>query len=115
MWFSKAPVLLLFIALFGVKKWLRYTSYAMLVLLGVAIVIPASITSSSCLPGNSSKGPAYLLHCSDTAAQGGLGLGIISVLADAIAMVIPMPVVLKLKLPTDKKVGLVVMFMSGIL
>jgi hypothetical protein len=115
MWCSKAPVLLLFITLFGVHRWLRFMSYTTMAVLGAAVITAAAVTTAACDLRNQTPSPLFLLDCSNTASQVGVGLGVISVVVDVIIMVIPLPVVAKLKLPTHKKVGLAIIFTSGIL
>lgn len=115
MWCSKAPIIFLFISLFGIERWLRFVSYATLVVLAVAVISAAGVTSATCNPNGDDLSPLFLLECSDVASKVGVGLGVISVVVDVIIMVIPIPVVIKLNLPTHKKAGLFVMFTSGIL
>ncbi|CAG8958657.1 hypothetical protein HYFRA_00011498 [Hymenoscyphus fraxineus] len=114
MWCSKAPILFLFIQLFGVQPRVSILSYMTLAVLGVAVIIAASVTTGKCNLGNNPPSPTFLLDCSKTASQVGVGLGIISVVVDLIIMLIPIPILIKLMMPMHKKVGLVIIFTSGV-
>lgn len=115
MWCSKAPILFLLINLFGVHHWLRNVCYVTLVALGVAVVTGTAVSSGTCDLRGRTPSISFLLQCSDTSSTVGVGLGIISAVADLVIMVIPIPVIFNLRMPTHKKVGLVVIFTSGIL
>ncbi|EHK99467.1 hypothetical protein M7I_4624 [Glarea lozoyensis 74030] len=72
-WSSKAPILLLYIRLFGVKNWLKVSSTKI-----------------------------------------GVTLGTTSVVADLIILVLPIPVILKLQMAGPKKIGLFIVFLTGV-
>lgn len=115
MWCSKAPILFLFISLFGVRAMLRISSYIVLVLLGIATLIAAAGTSAACDPRGDGITPEFILHCSQMASKYGVALGFVSVFVDVIIIILPVPAVWQLNLPKHKKIGLSIVFMSGIL
>lgn len=115
MWCSKAPILFLYISLFGVRRWLRITSYITLVVFAAAIIVAAAIASAPCDPHHQEVDILTLLHCTEVSSKVGVGLGVLSVTADVIIIILPIPVIVTLNLPQSKKLGLLVMFMSGIL
>ena len=115
MWCSKAPILFLYISLFGVRRWLRITSYITLVMFAAAIIVAAAIATAPCDPNHQDPDFSMLLHCTDINSKVGVGLGVLSVTADVIIIILPIPVIMTLNLPGAKKFGLLVMFMSGIL
>lgn len=115
MWSSKAPILFLYISLFGVRRWLRITSYITLVVFAAAIIVAAAIASAPCDPNHQTPDIMMLLHCTEVSSKVGVGLGVLSVTADVIIIILPIPVIVTLNLPRAKKFGLLIMFMSGIL
>ncbi|KAI1346845.1 hypothetical protein F5Y01DRAFT_319329 [Xylaria sp. FL0043] len=115
LWCSKAPILFMFITLFGVRRALRFASYMMLAVLGIAVLVAAVITSATCTPGSGGLAPEFITKCSKVGATAGVALGFVSVLSDVIILILPLHVVWQLHLTAHKRLGLVVMFSSGIL
>lgn len=117
MWSAKAPVLLLFIRLFGVQRWVRIISILTLAILGVAILAADSYNAAKCAPPKKDIDitPAFLLNCSKASSEVGVGLGTIGVVADIIIFIVPLPVIAKLHLPLAKRIGITVVFLAGIL
>jgi hypothetical protein len=119
MWTSKAPILLLFIRLFGVSKPLRFTCYAILFFTAVAYLLGAAIPSALCTPkAVDFTDPMALMNlalCSKRSSQAGVALGVVSLTTDLIILVIPLPFITKMHLPFDKKIGLIAVFLVGIL
>lgn len=115
MWCSKAPILLLYIAIFGIRVMLRISSYIVLVLLGIATLVAAAGTSAACDPRGGGITAEFILQCHQMGSKYGVALGFVSVFVDVIIIILPIPAVWQLNLPKHKKVGLSIMFMSGIL
>lgn len=62
--------------------------------------------------------PADLLHlanCSKKSSQSGVALGAVSVATDVLALCLPIRVIMRMQLALAKKVGLVIVFLSGVL
>ncbi|KAI1178824.1 hypothetical protein F4777DRAFT_575771 [Nemania sp. FL0916] len=115
LWCSKAPVLFMFVTLFGVKSFLRFACYAMLLALALGVTISTSLITAVCNPNVEVATPKYLLHCNSVGLVAGLAVSFLSVVIDVIMIVLPINVVWHLNLSTHKKVGLAIMFGSGIL
>ncbi|OTA76493.1 hypothetical protein M434DRAFT_38837 [Hypoxylon sp. CO27-5] len=114
MWSSKAPILILYITLFGIRKWLRTASYATLLVTGVIFLTMASYTTANCDPRGQLVDLSFILSCSNASKRSGFTLGITSVIADGTIFVLPLPIIARLKLPTRKKMGLGIVFLTGV-
>ncbi|KAI1353334.1 hypothetical protein F5Y01DRAFT_276730 [Xylaria sp. FL0043] len=113
LWFSKAPILLLYIKLFGVHRWIRWASCATLVITGLVYVAGLIFTLVMC-PTDKINLMAYQT-CAHSNTLTGVISGFVSVIADAIIFVLPIRVVFGLQLEPSKKIGLSITFLSGIL
>jgi hypothetical protein len=115
MWCSKAPILFLYMTLFGIKRHMRISCYIVLVILGIAVIAAAAVTSASCNPGNDAISQEFILKCSSVGSTSGVALGVVSVIVDIIIFILPLASIWRLQLPKIKKVGLAIMFTTGIL
>ncbi|RYP73249.1 hypothetical protein DL771_003678 [Monosporascus sp. 5C6A] len=89
-YFSKAPLLVLYIRIFGIKKWVRVT--------------PSRTISDEALQLYCFKGTYALM----------IIRGLTSVLTDVVMLCLPLAVISKLQLSPSKKIGIALVFMSGI-
>ena len=116
MYFAKAPILALYIRLFGVKPWVRYTCYITLAATLLQFLAMATLVGASCTPvakeGLKSDKTAA---CIATIFKSGIWNGLTSMVTDIIALVIPIPIVMKLQLPLHKRIGLGFVFLTGVL
>ncbi|KAF4631711.1 hypothetical protein G7Y89_g6426 [Cudoniella acicularis] len=117
LWTAKAPILLLFIRLFGVHRWIRVTSIAILVVTGVAIIVGDSYNAAKCAPPKSDDGMTlvFLSNCSTASSYVGVTLGTFGLVADIIIFVLPLPIIAKLHLPLGKRIGIAIVFLAGFL
>ncbi|KAF2964081.1 hypothetical protein GQX73_g9494 [Xylaria multiplex] len=113
LWFSKAPILFLYLKLFGVNRWLRYISWATLVVAGLVYIAGLIFTLVMC-PTDLITLERYQT-CAHSNTLTGVISGFVSVIVDAIIFVLPIPIIFGLQLETSKKIGLSVAFLSGIL
>ncbi|GAW14104.1 hypothetical protein ANO14919_034980 [Xylariales sp. No.14919] len=113
LWFTKAPILFLYLKLFGVNRWLRYISWATLLVAGLVYVAGLIYTLVNC-PTDKITLERYQT-CAHANTLTGVFSGFVSVVVDAIIFVLPIPVIFALQLETSKKIGLSVAFLSGIL
>ncbi|KAI0535658.1 hypothetical protein GGR58DRAFT_478305 [Xylaria digitata] len=113
LWFSKAPILFLYLKLFGVNRWLRYISWATLVVAGLVYIAGLIFTLVMC-PTDLITLERYRT-CAHSNTLTGVISGFVSVIVDAIIFVLPIPIIFGLQLETSKKIGLSVAFLSGIL
>ncbi|KAI0971689.1 hypothetical protein F4678DRAFT_472207 [Xylaria arbuscula] len=103
-YFAKAPVLVLYVRLFGIRKWFRVTVWTTL---GVSFFIflgSLLYASVKC-----SAGKVYdqitELGCINAGGRNGLVHGVASLTLDLIIFVLPLPIVFHLHLSTNKKIG----------
>ncbi|KAI1412117.1 hypothetical protein F5Y13DRAFT_200110 [Hypoxylon sp. FL1857] len=112
-WLSKAPILLLLIRLFGVKIWLRIIAYVALVVSGLIVLGATSYSAALCDP-KGLGGIDFSAQCALAGARGSIIVGFVGLILDLTIFVLPLPVIFRLNLPFNKKLGLAVVFMSGI-
>ncbi|KAI5865351.1 hypothetical protein GGS23DRAFT_558809 [Durotheca rogersii] len=114
-WFAKAPIFLLFIHLFGVKLWLRWTSYAALLVTLLYLLGWNIWVGINCVPYSPDDVPALLVSCAYAGSVAGVACGAFNVVVGLLIFLLPLPVITKLQLPIGKKVGVAVVFLIGIL
>ncbi|KAI0008533.1 hypothetical protein F4779DRAFT_436753 [Xylariaceae sp. FL0662B] len=112
LWASKVPILFMYIHLFGVKKWLRYSSYIGILTTALACLAGMIVALVGCKIENAT--PERLPICVDYSTIAGLIFGFISIFADVFIFCLPIPVILGLHLPLSKKIGVAVVFSTGI-
>ncbi|KAH8167667.1 hypothetical protein CIB48_g608 [Xylaria polymorpha] len=115
LWTCKAPILFLYLRLFGIKKWLRITSYTTLALTGAVYISGIVATPPACTPHSHDLSDDFIKGCQNRTRMINVYLGSVSVLVDIIILVLPMPVVFGLKLLVKSRVGLIALFLSGLL
>lgn len=113
-WFTKAPVLLILIRIFGVKTWLRTISYSTLVLSALAIVGGISYGGAICNP-KGTWSPEFSSKCVIAGPITSLVAGVTGLIVDLIVFILPLPVIFKLNLSLGRKIGIALLFMAGIL
>ncbi|KAI0457383.1 hypothetical protein F5B21DRAFT_464287 [Xylaria acuta] len=114
LWTCKAPILFLYLRLFGIKKWLRITSYTTLGLTAAVYASGIIAIPPACTPHTHDLSEDFINGCQSRTRMINVYLGSVSVLADVIILVLPMPVVFGLKLLVKSRVGLVFLFLSGL-
>ncbi|CAH0051929.1 unnamed protein product [Clonostachys solani] len=115
MWSSKVPVLLLYVRLFGIKRWLRYTCWILVVVTGLIFTAGAAYTSAICNTNGNPITPVFMLECSNAASHAGVALGTVAIVTDVIIFVLPLPIIVKLKMSARRKGGLFLVFFTGLL
>jgi len=114
-WASKSAILALYIRVFSIKRWVKYLSYlAILILFGFHwALIP--LASAYCVPRNGHSWVSALEKCGAQVKVIGPMHGGLGVAADIFMLVLPLPVLNKLQLSKPKRMGLMIVFMSGFL
>ncbi|PVI05740.1 hypothetical protein DM02DRAFT_70684 [Periconia macrospinosa] len=112
--FSKAPVLLLYMRLFGVHRWVRWTCRITLIIMALGFLgslIPPLI---HCHPLDKPVTAAKWKRCGTANLESGVTSGTVSVAADLVIMLIPLRPILTLTLSRRRKIGITIIFCSGI-
>ncbi|KAI9148472.1 hypothetical protein HJFPF1_12304 [Paramyrothecium foliicola] len=114
LWTSKAPILMVYIRIFGVQAWLRWACHIVLIVsaLGyIASFIPAII---KCRPLDTPHTPEKWVECSESNFTGSAVAGVVSVVVDLCILIFPLRPIYLLNLSTRRKIGLGIVFCSGI-
>jgi hypothetical protein len=114
-WASKTAVLALYLRIFSVEKVIRYTSYATIGVLFLIYWSLIPVAAVACTPRNGDPWLTALPKCSDQTKVYGPIHGASGTAADIFILLLPVPVLVKLRLPRGKKIGLVAVFATGIL
>ncbi|KAI8629654.1 hypothetical protein F5Y19DRAFT_72942 [Xylariaceae sp. FL1651] len=114
LWTCKAPILFLYLRLFGVKKWLRIISYTTLVLMALVNFSGLVAIPVACTPHTADLSEKFIDNCQARTRIVNVYLGGFSVLTDIVILILPLPVVFRLKLLVQSKIGLVFLFLSGL-
>ncbi len=115
MWASKAAILALYIRVFGTVRWLRLTSYGLIVFTFLFYWSNVVIAAVYCLPRNGAPwNDTAFARCSSPVASAIVN-GVFGVVADLVLFILPFPVLHKLHLGRQKKIGLCIVFSVGFL
>ncbi|KAI0148434.1 hypothetical protein GGR57DRAFT_475445 [Xylariaceae sp. FL1272] len=114
LWSSKAPVLLLYIRLFGVKTWMRYASYITLVISFLGFAGPALPALIQCRPFDTPYTIPKWTRCSASTFLSGFGQGATSITIDLVILLLPLHPIYSLNLPLRRRIGLGLVFLTGI-
>ena len=114
-WFAKAAILALYLRLFGLKLWLRYTSYVMLLITFLFYWASIPMSAALCVPHHAeSWNYEVLQRCGKMAVTGPI-FGAVGVASDVLLLILPLPIVYGLNMPPRKKLGLYMVFLVGCL
>ncbi|KAI1084765.1 hypothetical protein F5B20DRAFT_220047 [Whalleya microplaca] len=113
--FAKIPIFILYIRLFGIMKWVRLISYATIIATLLQFVAGSSMMAVQCTPKGHVLDGDFVSTCLRWESLILLWNGIIAVITDLVLFVIPFPIIANLQLPRNKKTGLAIMFLVGIL
>ncbi|KAK7926712.1 CFEM domain-containing protein [Apiospora marii] len=114
MYFAKAPLLLLYIRLFGIELWLRVACYVTLAATAVLHLVCAIYASVGCIPADGKYESAFVLKCVAATQIPVLLRCFAAIATDVVALVLPLMIVAGLHLPMSRKIGLVLVFTTGI-
>lgn len=114
MYLAKLPILIFLIRAFGIKKWLRYIAYFLMVFTALGFLAAALETGVNCSSSSHDDlGDAFLFNCMLATFYTGVSRNSLSVAVDLVIIVLPLPIISKLELPIRKKVGLAIVFLVG--
>ncbi|KAL8913539.1 MAG: hypothetical protein Q9172_007261 [Xanthocarpia lactea] len=111
----KLALFLLYLHLFGRLRWLKWLVWFGILFTGMFYIPAVFIPFTLCAP---TKGETWLERsmtpkCRNGAQDYGVAHGAINVLSDFYILIIPIPAVLSLKMPMEKKIGVIAIFMTG--
>ena len=114
-WTAKAPILFLYIQLFGIKRRLKGPCYVTLVftflyLLGWNIWLLVKN-----VPREDGITTGFLMDSTYSGSVAGVASGALGVATDVVIFVLPLPVIAGLHLPLRQKIGLFIVFFTGLL
>lgn len=117
-WMIKLSLFLLILELFGTLKWLRYLVYGGILVTGMVYFSIMIAIAAACSPRKGFSKGDYLVVIADPKCARNDFLntwpGIFNILSDFYLLVIPLPAVWGLQLPTRKKIGISAMFLTGL-
>ncbi|ROT37822.1 hypothetical protein SODALDRAFT_324317 [Sodiomyces alkalinus F11] len=113
LFFSKVSILILYHRMFRPERWFRICLYITLAILFGAYWMTVPLCFYYCMPHNGEAWDLSILpKCSHLATPGLVQAGV-NIAADIAIFVLPLPIVLKLQLPTSKKIGIAAIFATG--
>ncbi|PWY88423.1 hypothetical protein BO70DRAFT_394133 [Aspergillus heteromorphus CBS 117.55] len=115
LWTTKVPILLLYVKLFGIQKWLRWTCHACLAITGVAYICVMAPTFMRCNPSTTEATLTDLAVCTTGTTLTGVLSGFIALAQDVLIFFLPIPLVLNLHMPRGRKLAVGAVFFTGIL
>lgn len=110
---SKASILLLYIRLFGTADWFRYLCLGMLGCVGTYCIVSVIATIFQCTPVIRAIDKSIPGTCIDLARFWFANAGF-AISTDIIILLLPVPLVCKLKISRQQKLALIAIFAVGI-
>lgn len=112
MWAVKACILALFIRIFDSIRWIRITSYTLIVAVGLFYLAAIAMWSAYCTPRPGENWGASALERASSQGISGLvvAIGVVGLVVDCIIFALPFPIIIGLNMRTSKKLGLLVVF-----
>jgi uncharacterized BrkB/YihY/UPF0761 family membrane protein len=101
--------------IFGVKEWFRWMCLFLIVFGTLGGVITLLFASISCSPGLHEPTPPFLFSCVSAITNATIARGSLSLAVDVIIFVLPIPIIVNLKMPHRRKIGLCIAFATGFL
>lgn len=113
-YFAKSPLLLLYVQLFNVKKWVHIASYGTLAIAFLLYVVSFSYATADCVLGAKDViQQDEVDFCVDKAYIINIANAAISLASDLIIFIIPLPIIAKLNLRKSKRLGIAFIFFWG--
>src|SRR5690348_11141104 len=109
----KCCILLLYLRLFNVVRWFRYSCWALLTAVGMYCTASILVTIFQCRPIIRAFDKDTPGTCIDTAKFWFANAGF-SIASDVIILLLPMPLLWKLEVPRAQKYALMAVFTIGI-
>lgn len=118
-WFIKLALFTFYLRLFKVLRWLRYCVYLGILVTGVCYLATTILFPIFCAPRDGQDQMAYLAAIAAEkcikARYTATALGCINIISDVYIFMLPLPPVWALKLPFRKRLGIAMMFSTGLM
>ena len=115
--FIKLTLFLLYIELFSIHRWMRICAYFGIAATAIIYSVSVIVLSVECLPrtGDGQLDWLLALDMPKCLSQDPISLitGCLSILSDFYLLILPLPAVWDLCLPTKKKIGVSAIFLTG--
>ncbi|KAI2792040.1 hypothetical protein POX_b02073 [Penicillium oxalicum] len=112
---AKLPLLFMLMRIFGIKRWLRWTCQFLVVFGTLGGLITLLYAGISCSPNLHRPTPPFLFSCVTALTDATIARGSISLAIDVIVFILPIPVIVGLKMPLRRKIGLSLAFTTGLI
>lgn len=113
LWAAKAAILVMYIRLFGSKRWMRLWSWGLIAVMGVVYLAAFVIAAITALK-NASK-PLLERNPQPIPGVGMVAVGVFGLVTDIAVFVLPLMPIMRLQLNQRKKIGLLVVFLMAFL
>ncbi|KAL2045118.1 hypothetical protein ABVK25_012223 [Lepraria finkii] len=112
--FAKSSILLLYLRLFAPKKWLKYTIWSTIAFMFALYFCYIAVNAGLCAPkpGQTWLFSGVLQKCEKQETYA-IIQGAVNVAVDLLILILPIPVVLKLRMQRGRKIGILAVFGTG--
>ena len=117
MFFIEISILILYLRVFAPSRWARYWIYAGIGYIFSTSAILTTLFIAFCAPrtGESVRDQVTAPLCKHSSENLTLAAAAVNFIGDVYLMGLPLPMILKLQLSRNRRVSLIVVFMTGIL
>lgn len=113
-WAAKAAILALYVRLFGTIRWLRLSSYGLIVFMFLFYWSMVVISSVYCTPKPGAPWNAVVFaRCETPMALNVVVVGVLDVATDLVLYILPFPIINNLQLTKRRRIGLRAVFLVG--
>lgn len=110
----KSTILLLYLRLFGVNKKFNRTTRAVLIFVITYLLSNLLTLAFGCVPISKFWDQSFQGHCISE-QKAGVVYGSLNVVTDVVIFVLPLPMVWRLQLSRESKLGVTLVFMGGVM
>lgn len=100
---------------FGIKNWLRWACLFLIVFGTLGGVVTLLYAGISCSPDLHQPTPPFLFACVGALTNATIARGSLSLAIDVIVFILPIPIIVNLKMPLRRKIGVALAFATGLL
>lgn len=101
--------------IFETSNWVRINTYIVLTVPAILFAGGAIYATSYCSTVGKTVTADFVAQCLHAGLVNGTWSGVVGIASDILILAIPFPVIFKLNLATNKKVGLLLLFLTGFL